>query len=102
MLNLEVSLVIDRSLQPRQNLQILRLVGILPLRRNLHILILPLLLCLPYLNPLLRGEMLPQLRKGISRESQSLENRTIGNGIKDDMIVRPTTNEHDPRQKKED
>jgi len=82
-------LVIDRSLQTRNNLKILRLVGILPFRRDVNIPIPPLLLSLANLNPLLSSKVLAKLSESIRRQPKSLKKRTVLNRVKDNMVIRP-------------
>lgn len=72
-------------LQPRQNLQILLLVKILALF-DLRRLRLSLLLRLTNLDPLLHGEMLTDLGKGIFRETEFGEDGAVDWG-QGDVVV---------------
>lgn len=78
----------DCSPQPRDNLQILRLVEVLSILGDLRCLGLSLLLRLSYLDPLLHSEMLSQFSKCIGGQAQTVENRTFDR-VKNDVVVWP-------------
>ena len=80
-------LVIDRSLKAGNNLEILRLIGILPLTRNLDIPISSLLLRLSNSNPLLGREVLPKFSERIGGQSKPLEKGAVLDRIKDNVVV---------------
>lgn len=80
-------LVIDSSLKARDDLEILRPIGILPLTRNLNIPIPSLLLRLSNSNPLFSREMLPNLGECIGCQTKPLEKGAVLNRIKGNVIV---------------
>lgn len=78
--------IMDCSPQPRDDLQILRLVEVLSILGDLRCLGLSLLLRLSYLDPLLHSEMLTQLGKYICGQAQTVENRTF-DGVQNNVVV---------------
>ena len=80
-------LVVDRSLEARNNLEILGLIGILPFTGDLDITISSLLLCLSNSNPLLGREMLAKFRECVGSQAQPLEEGTVLNGVKDNVVI---------------
>lgn len=80
-------LVIDSSLKARNDLEILRLIGILSLTGNLDIPISSLLLCLSNRNPLLGGKVLPKFGERVGCQAKPLEKGAVLNRIKDNVVV---------------
>lgn len=80
-------LVIDRSLKARNNLEILRPIGILPLTGNLDIPISSLLLRLSNGNPLLGREVLAKFGERVGCQTKPLEKGAVLNRIKDNVVV---------------
>lgn len=74
---IENNLVINNSLQAWNDLQILWLVGILAIIRNLHIAMTPLLLCLSDFYPLLGSEMLTEFRESVLGEAETVEEGAV-------------------------
>lgn len=78
--------VMDLGMQTRNDLEILLVVNILSLSRDGRALRLALLLLLPHLDPLLGGEVLPQLGEGVGRLAEALEEGAV-EGVEDDIVV---------------
>lgn len=74
-------------MQTRHNLEILLLVDVLAIRRHLGPLNLALLLHLAQPHPLLHGQMLSNLGKGILRLAQALQERAVVDGVQEDIVV---------------
>lgn len=70
-------LIINNSLQARNNLQVLRLISILSIIRNLHIAMSSLLLRLSDFDPLLSSEMLTEFCECILSETEAVENWAV-------------------------
>lgn len=85
------SLIINLSLQPRKNLQILLSISVFSIIRNLNILVPALLLRLSHLHPLLGREVLAKLREDILRQSKPVEQRAIRNWVENDLVVRASS-----------
>lgn len=79
--NEEDNLIINNSLQTRNNLQILRLISIFPIVRNLHIAIASLLLRLSDFDPLLGGEVLTEFCECVLGETQTVEHGAVLDGV---------------------
>lgn len=80
-------LVVDRRLEARNDLEILRLIGVFPLTRNLDIPILSLLLCLSNFNPLLSRQVLSKFGERVGSQAKSLEEGAVLNWVKDNVVV---------------
>lgn len=76
-------------LQPRNNVEILWSISVLPLLRDLDILVAALLLCLANFHPLLGRQVLSQLGKRILCQSQSVKERAILDRVQDDVVIGP-------------
>lgn len=80
--------VVHLRMETRNNLEILRCISILAIRRDLRFLSTTLLLCLSDLDPLLCCEMLAKVRKDVFGESKLIKHRTVLDRVEDNMIVR--------------
>lgn len=80
-------LVVYSGLKARNDLEILRPIGILALGGNLDIPISSLLLCLAKLNPLLGCEVLPKFSERVGSQPKSLEKRAVLNRVQDHVVV---------------
>lgn len=74
-------LIVDLSLQTRNNLKILGLVRVFSIVRDLDVPVTALLLRLPHLDPLLSGEVLVKLREHILRQAKSVQQWAVLDGV---------------------
>lgn len=78
----------DLSMKARHDLEVLLIVHVLPLGGDLGALGLPLLLLLADLDPLLGGEVLPELGERVGRPPEALEQRAVER-VEDDLVIGP-------------
>lgn len=79
--------VVHLCMQTRNNFEVLGCVGVLAICRNFGFLSTTLLLRLSNLDPLLCCKMLSKFREGVLGESELIKQRTVLDGVKDNMVV---------------
>lgn len=82
-------LIVNRSMKPGQNLQVLRLMHVLAILSDLGPRRLPLLLRLADSDPILGGEMFAKFSEDVRGHSQSCQQRTVLQRVQNNMIVGP-------------
>lgn len=78
----------NRGMETRHDLEVLLVIDVLALGGDDGALGLALLLLLADLDPVLGGEVLPELGEGVGRLAEALEERAV-EGVEDDVVVGP-------------